>query len=371
MSGTSVDSIDAAAIEVELQEENTAIRFVKGISHPIPEDIRWEIFDLFEDGSQSLHRLTMLNMRLGSIFGDAALRLLDTTGLDADEVDVIGSHGQTIHHIAIPEEYCGDKVRGSLQIGEASVIAQKTGIPVVSDFRAGDIAAGGTGAPLVPFLDSILFGKKGKDIAAQNIGGIGNVTWLPRSGENIIAFDTGPGNMIIDLLVEKYTSGRLRFDKNGEIGSQGNVRQDLLDKWMKHHFLSQLPPKSTGREEFGTLFLSTYLHETEPSPDLIRTAEEFTALSISEAYRKFLPGTPEEIIVTGGGAHNPVILSSLSNYFKSSRVITGDKRGIDVDFKEAMAFALMGLWNILGKPNNVPEATGASRKVILGKLSRP
>jgi len=371
MSGTSVDSIDGAAVKVEITDSGTDVHLVKGISYPIPGCIRDSIFQLFADGSGALHRLALLNMRLGQLFAEATQKLLKDAALNSDKVTVIASHGQTVHHVSLPEKCCGQKVRGSIQIGEPCVIAQTTGIPVVSDFRAGDIAAGGNGAPLAPLLDLILFRGHGKDVAAQNIGGIGNVTWIPKDDKKPLAFDTGPGNMIIDLLVTSYTKGSRHFDRDGKIGRQGNILKSLLEEWMNHPFLARKPPKSTGREEFGTIFLSSLLGDLKPDPDLIRTAEEFTALSIAHAYRNFLPSLPESVIVTGGGAHNPLIMESLSNHLKDAEILSGNQVGIDIDFKEAVAFAVLGLFRILGKTGNVPEATGACRKTVLGNITHP
>ncbi|MEW5814752.1 MAG: anhydro-N-acetylmuramic acid kinase [Spirochaetota bacterium] len=371
MSGTSVDSIDAAAVKVDISEGGEDIQLIKGISYPIPDCVRQLIFSLFEDGAGSLHRLSLLNIRLGYLFAEAVVKLLKEAGLKAEEVAVIGSHGQTVYHVSLSEECCGKSLTGSTQIGEASVIAQRTGIPVVSDFRTADIAAGGTGAPLAPFLDLLIFKDPERDTAVQNIGGIGNVTWIPKDRREPIAFDTGPGNMIIDFLVERYTDGRLSFDRDGEIGEKGNVDGRLLEVWMNHPFFLQKPPKSTGREEFGTCFFSTYIKERLPSPDLIRTAEEFTAHSIQRSYTDFLPRVPGRVIVTGGGSHNPVIMRSLCNYFGKDKVFSGEQAGIDSDYKEAIAFALMGLWRLLGRANNVPSATGAERAVVMGKLSLP
>ncbi len=371
MSGTSVDSIDGAAVKVDITDSGTDVHLIKGISYPIPGCIRGRIFQLFDDGPGALHKLALLNMRLGELFAEATQKLLKDADLNPEKVTVIGSHGQTVHHVAQPEECCGRKVRGSIQIGEPCVIARTTGIPVVSDFRAGDIAAGGNGAPLVPLLDLILFSGHGKDTAAQNIGGIGNVTWIPKGNKKPLAFDTGPGNMLIDLLVSSYTNGSNHFDRDGKIGRQGKILKGLLDEWMNHPFLALKPPKSTGREEFGAIFLSNLPGNLKPDPDLIRTAEEFTALSIAHAYRNFLPSLPERVIVTGGGAHNPLIMESLSNHLEQTEVLSGNEVGIDIDFKEAMAFAVLGLFRILGKTGNVPEATGACRKAVLGNITHP
>lgn len=369
MSGTSVDSVDAAAVRIKQVSGQTDIELIKGLSYPIPTELRAEVFQLFDEPYGSLHRLSLLNIRMGLLFAEAAACLMEEANLRPKEVEVIGSHGQTVHHVAESENCCGEQVRGSLQIGEASVIAQRTGIPVVSDFRMADIAAGGTGAPLVPFLDLVLFKDYPKEVAAQNLGGIGNVTWIPMGEEPLIAFDTGPGNMIIDMVVDRYTGGALHFDRDGEIGRKGRIDEELLQKWMNHPYLSREPPKSAGREEFGTLFWKKYLAFLELSADIVRTAEAFTAYSIAQAYRQFLPRMPASVVLTGGGARNPVIRQILTELLEGSEVLTGDEVGIDVDFKEAIAFALLGLYRILGRTNNVPEATGAKRTVVLGKLS--
>jgi len=371
MSGTSVDSVDAAAVRIEQVSGQTNIELIKGLSYPIPDELRAEIFRLFDEPSGALHRLSVLNIRMGLLFAEAAARLIEEANLRSQEVAVVGSHGQTVHHVAESETCCGEQVRGSLQIGEASVIAQRTGIPVVSDFRMADIAAGGTGAPLVPFLDLVLFHDYPKEVAAQNLGGIGNVTWIPKGEEPLIAFDTGPGNMIIDMVVDRYTGGVQHFDRDGEIGRKGRINQGLLRQWMNHPYFSLGPPKSAGREEFGTLFWNEYLASLDLSADIVRTAEAFTAHSIAQAYRRFLPRLPETVVLTGGGAHNPVIRQLLAELLEESEVLTGDEVGIDVDFKEAIAFALLGLYRILGRTSNVPEATGAKRTVVLGKLSIP
>ncbi|NOY08552.1 MAG: anhydro-N-acetylmuramic acid kinase [Spirochaetes bacterium] len=371
MSGTSVDSIDASAVQVDLDNQKVSLETIGNLSYPIPECIRKQIFGLFKDSGGSLCNLAVLNIRLGYLFAEAVTKLLKRTGLKPDDITVIGSHGQTIYHVADPLELCGKMVRGTIQTGEASVIAQETGIPVASDFRTADIAAGGSGAPLVPFLDIILFKNLNKNIAAQNIGGIGNVTWIPGTGDSITAFDTGPGNMIIDGLVNIFTGGKYRYDKNCFIGKQGKVLQDVLKKWMEHPYFKQKPPKTTGREEFGNKFLKEELNNIKVTPDVIRTAEELTACSIADSYNRFLPEKPETVIVTGGGAHNSIIIDSLKKYLPESEVVTGDEYGIDPDFKEAAAFALMGLWTILRKKNNVPKATGANRKIIMGKISYP
>jgi anhydro-N-acetylmuramic acid kinase len=371
MSGTSVDSIDAGV--VTFKETNSAITINKiaGISYPIPDQIKKGIFNLFEDKQGALQDLVLMNNLLGELFSDAVIELLNNTGLVSEDIAVIGSHGQTIYHIAEKRDFCGQKLRGSLQIGEASIIAQRTGIPVVSDFRSADIAAGGSGAPLVPFLDLILAEKFGNYTAFQNIGGIGNVTFIENKDIPSVAFDTGPGNMIIDRLVYEFTGGKLTYDKDGEIGKKGCIRQNILSKWMEHPYFSKKPPKSTGREEFGTLFYDNYLKNATVTEDLIRTAEEFTAVSIVQSFRSHLTMLPSTLIINGGGGHNPIIVNAIRDQLKDCSVLTGDEAGISIDYKESAAFALMGYYAQQGKSNNVPSATGAYRKVVMGKLSLP
>lgn len=371
MSGTSVDAVDAALVEVRLGGPAPALTLLERLAYPIPEAVRSAVFELFEDRAGSLHRLALLNQRLGELFAEAALALLERAGRRPGRIAVIGSHGQTVHHVSQREPCCGMSLLGSLQIGEGAVIAQRTGIPVASDFRAADIAAGGTGAPLVPLLDKALFGGE-RRVVVQNIGGIGNLTWLEGPGRPVLAFDTGPGNMVVDLLVSRLSGGRLGFDRDGEIGRTGRVLEELLAGWMRHPFFSRPLPKTAGREEFGTVFLRDYVGDRPPSVDLVRTAEELTARSIAEAYRRHLRPAPRKVIVTGGGARNPIIMEALGRRLPPGvQLLTGEQAGIDSDFKEAIAFALLGLLCLLRRPGNLPEATGARAPAVLGKLSFP
>lgn len=371
MSGTSVDSIDAAVVSFGEENGGVIIKKITGISYPLPEQVRELIFDLFEDSAGSLKKQILVNALFGEILAEAVLKLMKHAALRAEDVTVIGSHGQTVYHIAEKADCCGHMVRGSLQIGEGAVIAQRTGIPVISDFRSGDVAAGGSGAPLVPFLDLLLADRFGEKVAFQNIGGIGNVTFIAGSDTPPVAFDTGPGNMIVDRLVSEYTRGELTYDRDGEIGRRGRPDEDLLRNWLKHPYFSKRPPKSTGREEFGTAFYTSYLSGIPIDADLIRTAEEFTARSIAQAYMDHLEKLPSVMVITGGGGHNPVIVGSIKDQLSGCRVYTGDEAGISTDFKEAAAFALMGYYAFTGRTNNVPSATGALREAVMGKLSLP
>lgn len=379
MSGTSVDGIDAALSE-HLVHDSGRIEtsLVAAIGLPLPEATRAAIFGLFEDGPGSLDRLALLDMELGGLFAEAALAVVAEAGLRLADIAVVGSHGQTIRHVAGEP---GSPRRASLQIGSGAVIAARTGIVTACDFRPGDIAAGGTGAPLVPFFDRLASERFSKPLAFQNYGGIGNVCWVPASGR-LVAFDTGPANMIADRLVSEMTGGRERFDRDGLIGWRGRTRHDLLERWMGHPFLSKAPPKSSGREEFGSAFHAEHLapllgglpagaEKNALFADLVRTAEAFAAASTADAYRRFLPAMPTTVVVSGGGARNPVIMSELRAALPACSVVDADDAGLSIDYKEAMAFGLFGLCRLLGIANTEPEATGASRAVSAGALYLP
>jgi anhydro-N-acetylmuramic acid kinase len=265
-------------------------------------------------------------------------------------------------------------VRSTLQIGEPSVIAERTGLTTVADFRPRDVAAGGQGAPLVPYADYFLFHDARKNRAVQNIGGIANVTYLPAGGRpaDTLAFDTGPGNMMIDRAASLATGARAPYDAGGRIAARGHVNQKLLAELMRHPYLRRRPPKSTGREMFGTP-LTDRLHERArragiPPADLVATVTAFTAASIADAYRRFLPGAVDEVILCGGGSRNPTLVAALGERLAPARVLLTDDFGIDADAKEAVSFAILAWATIRGEANNVPSATGARRPVVLGKI---
>jgi Predicted molecular chaperone distantly related to HSP70-fold metalloproteases len=381
MSGTSLDGVDAALVSVDLRgPADISLEILSALTIPLPDALRDEIASIIAEGSASLMSLALLDMRIASVFAEAALAAVAAAKKQPAEVFAIGSHGQTIWHVANPTDYCGEKLRSSFQLGDGSRIAILTGIPTVSDFRTADIAAGGTGAPLVPFFDRIASGPFPKPLVFQNFGGIGNITYLGKDGR-LLAFDTGPANMIADELSRIATDGKLRYDRDGELGSRGTVRDDLVARWLQHPFLAMSPPKSSGREEFGAVFIRAEIQPLiaaapaadRPSLlyDLIRTAERFSAAAAARAYADFLPQKPELAIVSGGGARNPHIMADLAALAPGTRVVSGDVVGVSVDFKEAEAFALMGLYSRLGLACTEPSATGASRPVVAGKLSLP
>ena len=376
MSGTSCDGIDACLVKITGNGLSTEIDIIGFETYPYTNEIRESIFEASCKETGTVDKICRLNFILGKLFADAVRQIAGKLSVPLSEIDIVGSHGQTIYHISSLKEKTDKEVRSTLQIGESSVIAQETGVTTVADFRTRDIAAGGEGAPLVPYADFILFGRDDIGRAIQNIGGISNVTFLP-AGKNIneiIAFDNGPGNMIIDRFAEIITDGRLKYDKNGELASKGKLNQDLLERLCNHPYLLKHPPKSTGREDFGIQFSNDLYKELREDNidilDVIATITAFTAKSISDSYRKFiLPYYKiDEIIISGGGVRNPVMFQFLKDYLVDISISKVDDFGIPSDAKEALAFAILANETISGNPGNVPSATGAKESVVLGKI---
>jgi anhydro-N-acetylmuramic acid kinase len=383
MSGTSHDGIDAAIARISNQQpavsgqkKAVTVELLHHNTYPYSTQLRERIGKAFNDTTEEICRL---NFELGEAFADAALKCIKEAGLEPRDVDVIASHGQTIYHI--PPANGG---KGStLQIGEASVIAERTGVLTVSDFRTRDMAAGGQGAPLVPLADYILFHEKGKVKAVQNIGGIANVTVVPEDIDGVIAFDTGPGNSLMDETVRILTDGRETFDRDGIMASSGRVDEVLLRELMNHPYLSMEPPKSTGRELFGkdmaSILAESWRRKGRRPEDLMATLTRFTSESIYNAYERYVfpKYKVDQVILTGGGSRNPVLVGHLKELFKrvgaglkpALTVVMIDDLGIPSSAKEALSFAILGNVTISGNPGNVPKATGAKRAVILGKIS--
>ena len=313
MSGTSADGVGAAVIDLNKNKVN----LLAFDTFAYPPDLRRNILEL---GEQKLCRpadISNLNFLLGEIFAEAVIRLCKKSRIALNTIDLIGSHGQTIYHNPKGTRFGKRIIRSTLQIGEPSVIAQRTGITTVADFRPRDMAAGGEGAPLVPFADYFLFKDKKHNRAVQNIGGIANVTYLPANcrPEDIIAFDTGPGNMIIDRIANILSKGKLNYDKDGKIAARGRVNTKILNEMLCHPFFLRKPPKSTGREEFGKRYCDVFYKKAKNkslSPeDILATATALTAASIAGAYQRFLPEIPDEVILCGGGAHNKTLVKML------------------------------------------------------------
>ncbi|UCD49396.1 MAG: anhydro-N-acetylmuramic acid kinase [Phycisphaerales bacterium] len=370
MSGTSADGVDVAAVDIAGRD----VRLVAFEVMPYKPALRRAILALCRPESATLEDICHYNHVLGEVFAEAVIELCRRRKIPLRSIDLIGSHGQTIFHHPRGARYEGRTIRSTLQIGEPSVIAQRTGITTVADFRPRDMAAGGQGAPLVPYADYVLFKHRRLSRAVQNIGGIANVTFLPRGGrtEDVVAFDTGPGNMVIDGVLRQVTLGRRSYDRDGRIAARGRVNPNLLKQMLRHPFLRRRPPKSTGREAFGQ-FYSEWFHREALNlnltpEDMIATTTAFTAATIAQAYRKFLPEMPDEVILCGGGAHNVTLVSMLRRELDGVKICSSDEFGIDVDAKEAISFALLALATFKGVANNIPSATGAEGPVVLGKI---
>jgi len=376
MSGTSMDGITAALVDIhDLPGGSEKLR-VELVAHetvPFSRELRERLITLSESGS--IQELCVLNFYLGELFADAALRVIKKAGKRPHEVDLIGSHGQTVCHLPRGLDAAGEFSRPStLQIGEIDVIAERTGITTVGDFRPRDMAAGGEGAPLIPYVDHVLFVSPERNRVLLNIGGIANVTYLPAGAglEEIKAFDTGPGNMVIDRIVQEVSGEEKQFDVDGAIAASGRIDQELLQELMKHPFIHRNPPKSTGREEFGGSFAVWLLEEARRRglgpEDLVATVTAFTVESIVENCRRFL-GPFEELIASGGGARNLTIMRWLAERLPGVKVTTTEEYGIPVQAKEAVGFAIMAYQALKKRPNNVPAATGAKRPVVTGKIA--
>jgi anhydro-N-acetylmuramic acid kinase len=370
MSGTSVDGVDVAIVDITKQ----SVKLLAFDVFPYSNALRREILGLCNLDSAKLDNICHYNFVLGEVFADAIVKLCDKSGIPMNSIDLVGSHGQTIYHNPQGKRYGKKTIHSTLQIGEPSVIAQRTGITTVADFRPRDMAAGGEGAPLVPYADYILFGHSKLSRAVQNIGGIANVTFLP-SGckkDDIVAFDTGPGNMVIDGVIRLICDNKRRFDSNGKMAARGTVNKKLLNIMLRHPFLKKRPPKSTGREEFGICFAEKIYKQAVAkgimSSDIVATVTAFTANSIAQAYRKFLPAVPDEVILCGGGSHNNTLVEMLRSELPDVKMLTTDDFGINVDAKEAVSFAVLAWATIKGLTNNVPGVTGAERPVVMGKI---
>lgn len=382
MSGTSLDGIDAACCRVERTDIDDpfgyAVSVKSFVEHPYNRETRDRLIHLCDDETGTVDEVCRLNAALAEQFAAAADTVREDAGVATKDVAVVGSHGQTVWHIPNKEILTGTDrcARSTLQIGDGSIIAERTGIPVASDFRVRDIASGGHGAPLVSYFDAANFIDPNVSRAAQNIGGIGNCTLLPANADSneVTAFDTGPGNMVIDAVVELLTGGERRYDKDGETAAAGTVDDNLVTEYLDDDFFRENPPKTTGREYFGhdyaRKFVANARDRGNDDADIVASATSLTARSIAAAYRRFASFQPEEVLVSGGGARNPTLLKMLDEAVPGSVYVT-DKFGIDADKKEAALFALLGVTRLDRVPNSVPSATGADEAVVMGKVSLP
>ncbi len=374
MSGTSVDGIDAAIVEITGHGLATDVALIAFETFPFPPGVPQRILALCQPDTGRVDDICEMNFYIGHLFAEAVKHILKKSGMRANDIDLIGSHGQTIHHL--PH---GTQKSSTLQIGEPAVIAHETGIPTIADFRVADMAAGGQGAPLVSYPDYLLFRDSAQTVGLLNIGGIANLTVLPADGtfDSVCAADTGPGNMCIDAVISEMTEGAERYDKDGRRAAQGNVHQPLIDEWLKHPFFQLSPPKTTGREMFGYTYAMACLtacraHELSDN-DCIATLTALTVQTIVGYIERFVRGqNPIDMLyVSGGGVHNQTIMRRLGELLSDTAVESVDTSGISADAKEAIAFAILANETLHGNAGNLPSATGASVRKVLGKFVCP
>ncbi len=397
MSGTSADGIEAALVRISGAPPNLKSKLLGHASLPIPKRIRAAILRIAEGAPVPAAEISQLNFRLGELFADAAISAAKKLHVPLTRLDLIASHGQTIFHQGPPIPFLGAPTSSTLQIAEPAIIAARTGVTTIADFRPADMAAGGQGAPLVPFADYLLYRHDKLGRVSLNLGGIANVTVIPAGAklQNVFAFDTGPANILIDALVSHFTHGRDRFDKNASLARRGHISNALIYRLMKDPYLKLRPPKSTGREYFGAPYVKDLLNfarkrEIKPA-DVLYTVTYFTAASVVDALCLFvLPNHKiSQLIVSGGGARNPLLMTQLQTLLRiaslsSSRhlplatrhfpnnsieVIPSTHFGVPEQSKEAYAFALLAYETFHHRPSNLPSATGATRPAILGKIS--
>lgn len=376
MSGTSADGIDAALIEVRGGPKRLFIHLLAFDLYPYPKPLQKTLIDLASGTGFSIERLCHLNFALAEQFSNAVIALARQAGTPLSEVNLVGSHGQTVQHLPEPSGHGENGIRSTLQIGEPSVIAERTGITTIADFRPRDMAAGGQGAPLAPYLHFHLLSHKKKSRAVINLGGISNVTYLKANApiEETIAFDMGPANMLLDGLVSVLSQGKRAFDRNGSMAKKGQVSGQLLSQLMRHPFIKKHPPKSTGREVFGAKMVQKILEEGRSlnlsNNDLLATATAYTVSSVTENIHRFIleKGGLHEVIVGGGGVHNPVLMQGLSHSLAPLPVLSFEALGHDSRAIEAMTFAVLAYQSWHNRPANIPAVTGARHSVILGKI---
>jgi len=366
MSGTSLDGIDAAVVKIAEQD----VELVAFMTCRLEDKLKEPILRLNQPGFDEIDAMSMLDRELGFAFADAALQVIEKAGLEVSQVTAIGSHGQTIRH---RPQGIDDSLPFTLQIGDAATIAEKTGITVVSDFRKRDIAACGQGAPLVPFVHQRLFAQANKNIAVLNIGGIANITYL--GADNVVlGFDTGPGNMLMDALIQTMTDARFCYDEGGELAASGHVYQPLLDDLLQHTFFRKTPPRSTGREDFGEVMVQQIMAVDIPDADKMATACALTVHSIV-ASLQYLPERPDAWYICGGGALNKYLMQQLTDKLAPAQVQTTTDIGLPVEAVEAVAFAVLTERTLAGEVNTLSAVTGALHdvsggQVILGKNAK-
>jgi anhydro-N-acetylmuramic acid kinase len=391
MSGTSADGIDVALVRIEGRGFRSRLDLLAHSHVPYRRDVRLAVLAAMNARSPSVAELSRLNFLLGELYADAVLKAQQRSGL---QCELVGCHGQTLYHQGTAERFLGRQITCTWQTGEGAVIASRIGVPVVSDFRPADMAAGGKGAPLVPFLDYGLYRHARVGRIVQNIGGIANLTAIPAGAQienirvpqvsrfskpgSVMAFDTGPGNMVIDAVTEKLFGQP--YDRNGQYAARGKPIEDVLRELLRDPYFRQKPPKTAGREQFGREFVSEFLRECGRADkhDIVATATALTARSIAAAIRTHVltsgrDGNFREMIASGGGTQNRTLMRLLTDELApmNIKLSTTDKHGPPSAAKEAAAFALLAYETWHRRPSNIPSATGAKRPAILGKISYP
>lgn len=379
ISGTSVDGIDAALVEISGLETDLKVQLVAGATYPYPEALRSQILAVCGGAALSMAELATLDDAIASQFAQAALAI-QTGHLPAE---LIGSHGQTVYHrppqamTPSSSDALTTSLGYSLQLGRGAAIAQLTGIPTVSNFRVADLAAGGEGAPLVPRIDAYLLSHPTHSRCVQNLGGIGNLAYLPARSqpnwaEKVRGWDTGPGNVLLDLAVSQLSNGSKTYDEDGAWAATGTPCLPLVEQWLQHDFFHQAPPKSTGRELFGVEYLQQCLADAAAynlsDADVLATLTELTVNSIVHSYHTFLPQLPDQVLLCGGGSRNHYLKQRLQSQLPQVSILTTDEAGLNADFKEAIAFAVLAYWRWHDRPGNLPQVTGAQSAVPLGEI---
>ena len=380
MSGTSADGIDVALVNIAGRPPSTSAKLENFLTVPFPPVVRAAVLRLANGAATTTTELSQLNFLLGERFAGAALVACRRFGLSPRRIALIGSHGQTVYHQGKASVFLGrTPVASTLQIGEPAVIAERTGITTIGDFRPADMAVGGQGAPLVPFVDYLLYRDARRGRVALNLGGIANVTVIPRAArpEQVFAFDTGPGNMVTDGLVRHFSRGRQSYDRDAGIARRGRLLPELLDELFADRYFRQPPPKTAGREQFGETYCRRLLawgrrQKARPA-DLVRTATVLAALSVVDAFHRFIVPRAkiQQLIVSGGGARNPLVMAQIRAALPGIEILGSADLGVPEDAKEAFAFAILAYETYHGRPANLPGATGARHPAILGKICYP
>ena len=372
MSGTSADGVDVAICDIVGAPGNMNAVLLHGATFPYTPTMRRRILQCCDPVDSRVDQIAALNVDLAEVFADTALDLIRQAGMTPQQVDLIGSHGQTLWHNVTPS----GEVSASLQVVEAAVLSERTGITTISNFRARDIAAGGQGAPLTSYVDWLLLRHPEHWRAVQNIGGMGNVTFLPPLNDGHsppIAFDTGPGNALLDIAVTQISDGALNYDRDGKMARQGRVNEEWLDELLSHPYYARDYPKTTGRETFGTSAALQLLSQAQKrglnGNEIIATLTALTATNIADAYKRFAPAYIHEVILGGGGRHNPVMVGLLRELLAPAMVMTHEDIGMDSDFKEALVFAILAYETWHSRPATLPALTGARKSTVLGQVT--